>query len=338
MAVPHVNDMTCVKAFLGLMDQVKEVSTVFHVPTLGLTLNPTQKPGTPCVVGSVLKPVPLQEGGTLGENDVLSKINGIPVSDQGFNNVVMRLKQLPRPLLVHFIQLLTNTQDKTVLTKVVVKDLKNNDIINFDNEEYGSGGNANVGASSGYLNNEVPNNSTMHNANTYVAEKKRFDTNVDPLAGLGATTTKTTPKSGKVLIKPISKSLLDELMEAPSNSTTTSTVKSSATKSSASKAKTPPPRKTPSPISNAFGDDKFDIPDDLKPKQASPIAVAQTPVVEPIQSENVETVEMPVEVESTPVSIQEPEPEPEMVKIPGLDDDNEQNEDNNISAAPGWDI
>lgn len=35
VAIPHVCNMICVKAFFGLMDQVKEFSISFPSPTLG---------------------------------------------------------------------------------------------------------------------------------------------------------------------------------------------------------------------------------------------------------------------------------------------------------------
>ena len=43
---PHVPLMTCTKAFLGLMEQVRETSVVFTTPTLGMSLVPSQIPGT----------------------------------------------------------------------------------------------------------------------------------------------------------------------------------------------------------------------------------------------------------------------------------------------------
>lgn len=110
-AVPHINDMTCVKAFLGLMDQVKEISVVFHIPTLGMTLLPTDKVGTPCVVGSLQKPADAREGGCVQPGDVLSKINGLAVADSSYNGCVARIKQLPRPLMVHFIQVLPGNEE-----------------------------------------------------------------------------------------------------------------------------------------------------------------------------------------------------------------------------------
>jgi hypothetical protein len=42
---PHVPLMTCTKAFLGLMEQVRETSVVFTTPTLGMSLVPSQIPG-----------------------------------------------------------------------------------------------------------------------------------------------------------------------------------------------------------------------------------------------------------------------------------------------------
>ena len=53
LTVPHVSDMTCIKAFVGLMEQVKEISYSFHLPTLGLNLIPSSNPTTPCVIGKL---------------------------------------------------------------------------------------------------------------------------------------------------------------------------------------------------------------------------------------------------------------------------------------------
>jgi hypothetical protein len=42
---PHVPQMTCSKAFIGLMEQVRETSFIFPSPNLGLSLVPSQVPG-----------------------------------------------------------------------------------------------------------------------------------------------------------------------------------------------------------------------------------------------------------------------------------------------------
>jgi len=58
--VPHVSKMVCIKSFVGVMDQIREYSLAFYVPTLGLSLVPSPKDVSPfdmypAVVGSVFK-------------------------------------------------------------------------------------------------------------------------------------------------------------------------------------------------------------------------------------------------------------------------------------------
>jgi hypothetical protein len=109
IAIPHASDMICVRAFLGMMESVRELSIAFHVPTLGMTLQPAtmgqlaDDSNPPIVVGLIQKPE-LCEGVLVG--DSLSKINGVPILGMQFNSVVHRIKSLPRPLIVHFIQVL----------------------------------------------------------------------------------------------------------------------------------------------------------------------------------------------------------------------------------------
>jgi hypothetical protein len=93
--MPHVNEMTCVKSFLGLMDKVTEYSIVFYTPQLGMSVDP----GASIVVTSIQNP-------SLSANlvrcgDALSKIAGVPIAGTTFNAVVTYLKTYPRPLIVH---------------------------------------------------------------------------------------------------------------------------------------------------------------------------------------------------------------------------------------------
>lgn len=105
VAVPHVSDMVCVKAFLGLMEQVREFSLSFHVPTIGMSLLPSERMGdnTPAIVGLIQK-ADICKGVLPG--DSISKINGVAVAGMNFNGVVSRIKALPRPLIIHFIQVI----------------------------------------------------------------------------------------------------------------------------------------------------------------------------------------------------------------------------------------
>jgi hypothetical protein len=130
---PHVPQMTCSKAFIGLMEQVRETSIVFPQATLGLSLVPSQVPGethllpynlhihkcgphlthipqcvftitgTPAVVGIIQRP---ESCPGLQAGDVISKINGKAIGNLGFAGVVNCIKQLNRPIVVHFVQAL----------------------------------------------------------------------------------------------------------------------------------------------------------------------------------------------------------------------------------------
>ena len=52
--VPHVADMTCTKSFLGIMDQVRELSFLFPSESLGMNFAASNRPNTPIVIGSFL--------------------------------------------------------------------------------------------------------------------------------------------------------------------------------------------------------------------------------------------------------------------------------------------
>lgn len=104
MALPQVCEMTCVKGFLGIMEQVREFSQEFTEQTLGFSLV------SPVCVDAVQRPE-LCVGVLPG--DSISKINGVPVSTVGFNAIISRLKFLPRPMVVHFVRVLGDRGDPT---------------------------------------------------------------------------------------------------------------------------------------------------------------------------------------------------------------------------------
>jgi hypothetical protein len=108
--IPHVADMSCMKAFLGLIDQIREVSYTFHLPKLGLTLAANVKNVTvsPTVVQSIQTPENC-EGICIG--DCVSRINGVSVNGTNFAGCVNRIKMLPRPLIIHFIQIIGTAAD-----------------------------------------------------------------------------------------------------------------------------------------------------------------------------------------------------------------------------------
>lgn len=97
VSMPQICDMTCVKGFVGIMEQVREFSITFDVATLGFSLQ------NPVTVDAIQRPE-LCPG--LDEGDSISKINGVPVAGLSFNGVVSRLKFLPRPMIVHFVRVL----------------------------------------------------------------------------------------------------------------------------------------------------------------------------------------------------------------------------------------
>lgn len=108
VSVPHVPEMNCVKAFLGLINNIRELSIVFKKTQLGLSLNPCDKnKTTPAIVGAVLS---IDNAPGIFTGDAISKINGMPVAGDTFKGVIHRLKITPRPMIVHFIQLMGTPQ------------------------------------------------------------------------------------------------------------------------------------------------------------------------------------------------------------------------------------
>lgn len=127
VAIPHVSEMVCVKAFVGLMEQVREFSLVFKVMMLGLSLNSSDKnpETTPAVVGSVQR-ADICQGVQAG--DSISKVNGVPVAGMTFSGVVNRIKLLPRPIIIHFIQVIggissDTSSNQTNKTNAITTDL-----------------------------------------------------------------------------------------------------------------------------------------------------------------------------------------------------------------------
>ena len=82
--IPHVADMTCVKAFLGLVDQIREISYSFHLPKLGITLAANMKnvQVSPAVVQSIQSP---ENCPLVCVGDCLSRINGASVNGLNFS-------------------------------------------------------------------------------------------------------------------------------------------------------------------------------------------------------------------------------------------------------------
>lgn len=104
ISVPHVSEMNCLKAFLGIINHVREFSVLFTMPQLGLQLQPNERvKSTPVIVGNVLN---AEQCPGIFTGDAVSKINGVPIVGMNFKGVVQKIKFHPRPLIIHFIQLI----------------------------------------------------------------------------------------------------------------------------------------------------------------------------------------------------------------------------------------
>jgi hypothetical protein len=319
-AVPHINDMTCVKAFLGLMDQVKELSVVFHIPTLGMTLLPTDKVGTPCVVGNLQKRADAREGGCVQPGDVLSKINGLAVADSSYNGCVARIKQLPRPLMVHFIQILPGNEEAQTAT------------VSMGSMSTGAAASSPAPAAASGSSQRLLESSPINFADVDAPDA------ADPLGGTTPTVTAprgalrqnaevnkklmAKPEEEKPTARPIpfdsaSRSILDELVGP-------ATKPSTASSGSGAKVKKPTASDLFGPSNDIFGEegaeeaeqaraarstparpgDRFDLPKELRKKTPPPREPTPEPEPEP-------------EAEPEP----EPEPEPAAVALPGWEVD-----------------
>lgn len=104
-SIPHVPDMACLQGFVGFVGGVREYSCIFPNRQLGITLlrgaDDSVVVGT---TGEVTECASMSE--VLCVGDCVSKVNGIPLGDSGFAVVVARIRGLPRPLVVHFVNIL----------------------------------------------------------------------------------------------------------------------------------------------------------------------------------------------------------------------------------------
>lgn len=102
--VPHVTEMTCVKSFLGLMEQVKEVSYVFRVPKIGLGLVPSDKIGS-LRIAVVSQIISNEHCPGVEVGDVISRVNGVAVTGMSFRGenctVLQPITVLPCLLAFH---------------------------------------------------------------------------------------------------------------------------------------------------------------------------------------------------------------------------------------------
>lgn len=79
--------------------------------TLGLSLVTPERPSTdnPALVGTIQKPE-ICPG--LYSGDAITKINGISVGGMTFSGVVSRIRALPRPIIIHFVQVIAAKHSK----------------------------------------------------------------------------------------------------------------------------------------------------------------------------------------------------------------------------------
>jgi hypothetical protein len=105
---------------------VKEFSISFRVETLGLSLISPERPSVdnPALVGIIHKP-DLCPG--LYSGDAITKINGLSVSGMTFNGVVSRIKALPRPIIIHFVQVIAARPSKEYHDHASNAELKESD-------------------------------------------------------------------------------------------------------------------------------------------------------------------------------------------------------------------
>lgn len=100
--VPHVVNMICMRAFFGLMESVREFSVIYRLPQLGVTLQRSANE-----TASVCKIQNPEIAPSLRVGDSVSKVNGVVVSEMNFNGIIARIRRLPRPMVMHFIQVIS---------------------------------------------------------------------------------------------------------------------------------------------------------------------------------------------------------------------------------------
>mmetsp|Transcript_15512 Transcript_15512/g.19852 ORF Transcript_15512/g.19852 Transcript_15512/m.19852 type:complete len:395 (-) Transcript_15512:194-1378(-) len=104
--MPHVPQMYQLHSFLGIVKTVREYSVVFRSFDLGISLEPTSQSESPACIGNILN----QElEGKVSPGDVLSKVNGKPVSRKTYQEVLQKIGATPRPLILCFIRQVQTT-------------------------------------------------------------------------------------------------------------------------------------------------------------------------------------------------------------------------------------
>lgn len=102
--VPHVMTVPDVLPFIGLANQMREVSIIFQEKKLGLSIEPTRRTSGDfaALVKSVVPQGPAD--GTVATGNILSKVNGISTSTMRFEEIVSKVQYGPRPIVLHFLQ------------------------------------------------------------------------------------------------------------------------------------------------------------------------------------------------------------------------------------------
>ena len=97
IGVPHVLRIPFTSPFLGIANQMREISVLFTDRTLGITVTRSAVPDYPAVVGAINGG---PGAGVVCVGDIVSKVNGDPASNMAFEELVASIQSAPRFLCV----------------------------------------------------------------------------------------------------------------------------------------------------------------------------------------------------------------------------------------------
>jgi len=139
--LPYVSEMIPFLTFLGIIGNVREFSVIFPLPTLGIVLAPSASPastGFSVMVQNCQDDV-ANHGLLIG--DFISKINGQNVSNTEILKVTDYIRQLPRPIVIHFVQFLSESGRRASINQIlfdpkeIFVSVSENSSNNYPNEE-----------------------------------------------------------------------------------------------------------------------------------------------------------------------------------------------------------